>query len=328
MRTTILGLGAALAAILAAGPALAQDESFTTAAGGLVIEGGDGIAIVSQDLYVSRQTVRLRYVLRNRGTSALTIPIRFPLSDRSATRNAYELRWPGDFSTSVDGVPVALQPQRRALLGTQDHSELLTRLGVPISQRDEDYDAVQRALAALPRSERTRLVELGLIETFEPDGAPAQFSALWTARESWQWEQVVPAGRDLVVEHSYTPGLAGAINVGMASHAIRNSESGQEQIRLYCLDDAFLAGVDRLAALDAQGQDPSISEAWFTFLYGNGPAVGEFRLVVDRGDESAIASFCGEGARPIGPTQIEVRRSNWRPEGELRVLFLAPLAAE
>jgi len=319
-------VGAALLACAVGTPAFAQEPDFSTGAGGLVIDAGDRIEILSQDLYISRQAVRLRYVLRNRTANEVTIPIRFPLPDRGITRHQFELRWPADFRTSVDGVPVTLQPRRRALLGTEDHSDLLTQLGVPISHLDAGYEPVLQALAALPRDAQARLATLGLVEISETQGGAPLLNPLWTVRESWQWEQAVPAGRDLVVDHSYTPGLAGAVNVGMASHAIRNSESGQEQIRRYCLDDAFLAGVDRLAALDAQ--DPSIAESWFTFFHGSGPVVGEYRLVVDRGDERTLASFCGEGARPAGPTQVELRRSNWRPEGALRVLFLAPAPAE
>ena len=327
MRKILLGMGAALVACLAMGQALAQGESFTTAAGGLVIDAGDQVEIVSQDLYVSRQAVRLRYVLRNRTANDVTIPIRFPLPDRTTERHAFELRWPADFRTSVDGNAVALQPQRRALLGSQDHSELLNGLGVPISHLDDGWEPVQRALAALPRTERSRLETMGLIEIFEPEGGTPIYTPRWTVRESWQLDQAIPAGHDLVVEHSYTPGLVGTVDIGMNSQAIRNSESGLADMRLYCLDDAFLAGVDRLAAPDAQGEYTAVAETRFTFLNGNGPVVGEYRLVVDRGDERTLASFCGEGARPSGPTQVELRRSNWRPEGELRVLFLAPESA-
>ena len=320
-------LAACAAAFLSIAPASAQEEQFSVAAGGLTFDAPEQVEIVSQDVYLSRQAVRLRYVLRNRTAQDVTIPIRFPLLDRTPERHAFELRWPGDIRTSVDGAPVTLQAERRALLGAEDHSALLARLGVPLSSREEDYEPVQRALAALPRDERSRLAQLGLVEIFEQDGGSPQFTTRWAVRETWQWQQVVPAGRDLVVEHSYTPGLAGTVNVGMASQALRDSESGQAQIRRYCLDDAFLAGVDRLAAADAQGMEPSIAETWLTFLNGAGSAVGDYRLVVDRGDERTIASFCGEGARPIGPTQMEVRRTNWRPEGELRVLFLAPETA-
>ncbi len=323
MRKTILSLCAAVA-MLTTTPASAQDERFSVAAGGLAIDAGDRVEIVSQDLYISRQAVRIRYVLRNRSPNDVTIPIAFPLLDRAPERHSSELRWPSDVRIAVDGQPLALQPQRRALIGGEDHSALLASMNVPVFHLDDGYEPVQRALAALPVDAQSRLAAMGLIEIFRPDSGPAQFSPLWTVRESWQWQQIVPAGRDLVVEHSYTPGLAGAVNVGMASDAIRNSESGQAQIRRYCFDDAFLAAVDRMAAPDAEGMDPAIAETWFTFLNGNGPVVADYRLVVDRGDERTIASFCGEGAQATGTARVELRRRNWRPDGELNVLFLAP----
>ena len=63
----------------------------------------------------------------------------------------------------------------------------------------------------------------------------------------------------------------------MTSDAIRNSESGQADMARYCFDDAFLAGVDRLAGPDAQGDYSSLTELDLTFLNGNGPAVGDYR---------------------------------------------------
>lgn len=81
--------------------------------------------------------------------------------------------------------------------------------------------------------------------------------------------------------------------------------------------------------LAASGSDdPSIAERWFTFLYRDGRAVGDFRLVVDRSDASALAGLCGEGQRAISPTQVELRRTNWRPQGRLEILFLALAPAE
>jgi hypothetical protein len=53
--------------------------------------------------------------------------------------------------------------------------------------------------------------------------------------------------------------------------------------------------------------------------------IKEFRLVVDKGDPANLVSFCGDGAKKIGPTQYELRRTDYRPTIDLHVLILKPL---
>lgn len=53
----------------------------------------------------------------------------------------------------------------------------------------------------------------------------------------------------------------------------------------------------------------------------SGP-IGNFRLVV-KGDPSNLVSFCGEGVKKIDPTQFELRKSDYVPDGDLNVLILS-----
>ena len=52
--------------------------------------------------------------------------------------------------------------------------------------------------------------------------------------------------------------------------------------------------------------------------------IGSFRLVVDKGKPGNLVSFCETGIKKIGPTQFEVRHSNWKPTGDLHVLIIEP----
>ena len=52
--------------------------------------------------------------------------------------------------------------------------------------------------------------------------------------------------------------------------------------------------------------------------------IGSFRLVVDKGKPANLVSFCADGVKKIGPTQYEVRHTNWRPTRDLHVLIIEP----
>ena len=43
---------------------------------------------------------------------------------------------------------------------------------------------------------------------------------------------------------------------------------------------------------------------------------------VDKGEAGNLVSFCADGVRKIGPTQFEVRHTNFTPTRDLSVLIL------
>ena len=52
--------------------------------------------------------------------------------------------------------------------------------------------------------------------------------------------------------------------------------------------------------------------------------IKDFRLVVDKGSPDNLVSFCGQGVRRIGPTQFEMKKSDFTPQQDLAVLILKP----
>ena len=44
--------------------------------------------------------------------------------------------------------------------------------------------------------------------------------------------------------------------------------------------------------------------------------------MVDKGDPANLESFCADGVRKIGPTQLEMRKADFVPNDDLHVLIL------
>lgn len=307
--------------------ALANDGIAERGAGGLVFRHNDQIDMLSEDLYVSAQEIRVSYRFRNRTGADVRVIVGFPLPDHDLREDFYgDTAYPTDFRTTVDGRPIAMQVEYRAFWQNEDHTDLLTRLGVPIMYRDDQgLDPIVAALSALPDADRSRLLEIGLVEPFDDPEPGRRLSPIWTVRETWYREQVFPAGRDVLVEHRYRPGAGGTHSSALALPGFRDSEEGRAMIARYCIDPAFLAGVDRLAR-GTNGE--YVGEQYVSYILTTGAGwrspIGEFRLVVDKGRPGNIVSFCGEGVRRIGPTRFEIRRRNWRPTQDLHVLIIQP----
>lgn len=307
-----------LAALALAAPAAANDSTAEHAAGGLVLTRTADIDMLSEDLFVSAGEVRVRYVFRNRSAKAVRTIVAFPMPDRDLSEEReMDVAYPTGFETRVDGRRVAMKVERKAMLGGVDRTALLAALHLA---PDSDSEALDR----LPAADKARLVKLGLAEPDEFDagrGWESHLAPIWTVRESWFWEQAFPAGRDLVVEHRYVPGTGGSVDAALVFPEFRTSPDGRAMIRDYCVDPAFLAGLDRRRGGAASEQ--RIGYILTTGANWRSP-IGDFRLVVDKGAPSNLVSFCGEGVRKISPTRFEMRKKNWLPDRDLRILIVQP----
>lgn len=233
-----------------------------------------------------------------------------------------DVAYPSGFRTRVDGRPVAMKVERKAILGAADRTAILAGLGLA-----PDSDA--EALARLKPADKARLVELRLAEWEEFDagrGWERLLVPVWTVRESWYWEQSFPAGRDLAVEHLYVPGTGGSVDSALAFPDFRAGPGGRAMIRDYCVDSAFLAGLDRMRRRSPATPEQRVGYILTTGANWRSP-IGDFRLVVDKGAPDNLVSFCGDGVRKISPTRFEIRRKNWRPDRDLNILIVQPMTA-
>jgi hypothetical protein len=67
-------------------------------------------------------------------------------------------------------------------------------------------------------------------------------------------------------------------------------------------------------------------ERWISYILTTGGnwagTIGEFRLVVNKGDPSNLVSFCADSVKKISATEFEVRKKKFKPLKDLNVLIL------
>lgn len=303
-----------------AAPAIANDSTAERVAGGLVLTRSADIDMVSEDLFISAAEVRVRYVFRNRSAKPVETLIAFPMPDRDLSEERQmDVSYPTGWDNRVDGRPRVTFNDRRAMLGSADHTSRLLKLRVP---PDADGDALDKLSAA----DQAELVRLGLAEVEEYDsgkGWERHLAPMWTLKETHGWTETFPPGRDVVVEHRYVPGVGGSVDAALGFPEFRASPEGKAMIRDYCVDRAFLAGVDRLRRASPATPEQRIGYVLTTGGNWRSP-IGRFRLVVDKGAPENVVSFCAEGVRKISPTRFETIRTNWRPDRDLKLLIVMP----
>ncbi|HEV7661442.1 MAG TPA: DUF4424 family protein [Allosphingosinicella sp.] len=315
-------VAAALAILVLAGDALANDSTATTAAGGLVLTRNDDIDMVSEDLFVSVEQVRVHYVFRNRSRRDISVTVAFPMPPRDLSQLGHaDVGYPSDFHTMVAGRPVTAALERHTVAGGRDHTALLERLHIPLAPDAQGIARISAALAALPAARQAELRRLGLLGNDEFN--ETQIVPTWTLRDTWHWQQVFPAGRNLVVDHRYRPGAGSTPGPMLGDRAYRRTADGRAEMAAYCPDPAFLR---RLEQLTEQGGDGTqLGDYYIGYILTTGgnwrSPIGDFRLVVDKGRASNIVSFCETGVRRLNATQFEVRHRNWRPTRNLEILI-------
>jgi hypothetical protein len=308
--------------------ALANDSVAGFDAGGLVFVQNDQVAMVSEDLFLSAREVRVRYEFLNKGPQDLRLLVAFPLPDIHVEAEGDVSIPTGDpdnpfgFTTTFDGRTLPVQAHRYAFAAGVDRAALLSSLGIPLAPH---LQATREALAKLPPAQIAELMRLGLVTTMEYDagqGWQIDYVPAWTLKTTYTWEAIFPAGKPVVVEHSYQPSVGAS-----AGTAVLVPELAGEYRQRYCVDDSFARAV-RKAAPEAEGYSVPFMEQTLGYILSTGRnwagPIGRFHLVVDKGAPGNLVSFCGEGVAKTSPTTFELTAKDFWPVRDLNVLILSP----
>jgi len=307
-----------LLALILSTPAFANDTSAELAAGGLVITKNDAIEMQSEDLFISQEAVRVTYRFVNTSGRDATIRVAFPMPDIGGPDMfKSDVSVPVDapanilaFATTADGKPVKTELEQKALVDGVDRTAWLVANHIPLAVHQ---DSAAAAIGKIPKAKRDEARKLGLIDE---EDAP-----IWVLRSTYHWMQTFPAGKPVTIQHRYTPSVGATVGTMLGL----GRDSDQETARKYCVDPSIQT---TLARSVHNGEGPRYTEHWIEYVLVTGgnwkKPIGDFRLTVDKGKPATLVSFCGDGVRKIGPTRFEMRKTNWRPEKDLSILFLEP----
>jgi hypothetical protein len=325
MRSILSITGTAVLLVLAV-PALGNDSEAAINLGGIELVQNQVVSMDSEDLYISKEQVRVRYRYTNHSDKDLELTIAFPLPPiRAADEEFYGDQGIPDFTklefhTEVDGRPVKFQLMKRAEVKGKDVTERLTQRGWPLDWVTGSGDQPAFVARLTPAQKSTAVAE-GLLRKAEN----GEHFPNWDVYTHVTRKQNFPAHRAVDVTHRYAPMIGGSV-AGSLEPGVRQAFPGN--IRQYCVDKAFLAAFDKKLA--ARRKDESVpmaySETWIGYVLSSGRnwrgPIGDFRLVVDKGKPENMVSFCMAGVKKIAPTQFEVRRKNFEPKGDLEVLIV------
>lgn len=325
---------AGLAASLALSPASlrANDSSAELKSGGLVLKKDPAVEMRSEDLFISARQVRVRYRFANTSPRDVSILVAFPMPDITIAGEDDMISVPTEdpvnllgFRTTVDGHPVAAQVEQKVIARGVDRTAYLKALGVPLAPH---LQATSKILDALPAAKKAEIQRLGLGQIMEYDagkGWEHHLYATWTLKTTYFWRQTFPAGREIVVEHDYKPSVGETAGTSWGSDYFAKDPNYARERAHYCVDAGFLKAIADTPRRADVGFAP-YTEQRIEYILSTGAnwraPIGDFHMVIDKGDADSLVSFCGQGVHRIGPTQFEVRYKDFTPKQEVSVLIL------
>lgn len=325
-------LGGLLGLTMASGAA-ANDTSAVLEAGGLVYTRQDSIDMLSEDLFISQDEIRVDYVFKNQGDTDLETLVAFPMPEIggglefNAALDDFEHDNFMGFTVSQDGAEIEPELQQRVMVNGIDMTEEVRSKGVPLLPLSE---ATTAAIAKLPEDVQKDWETRGLIlntaydpeKPVEPDYFP-----LWKLDTVYWWRTTFPAGQEVKVHHSYKPSVGGTVAMTFIQDGKPTPQLDEYRER-YCLDDSLVNTAIKLKKQQNYDAGVYYYEKWLSYILTTGAnwagPIGKFKLTVDKGSEKNYVSFCGDNVRKVGPTTFEMTATDFYPEKDLHILLVVP----
>jgi hypothetical protein len=317
------------AAVLFVSQGNANDSSAALGASGVVLTQTADIRMAREDLYVSPHKIRIRYEFVNDSAKDIDTVVAFPLPDIDTRRFYVEplgtvtddpINFVG-FSVVADGQRVTPNVEQRAFYKDKDVTAILASAQIPVnvvSGKD-----VQFMLHLSPT--QVKILESADLGDHESgDGETPH----WIIRTKFWWKQSFPAGKTVVLEHSYQPVTGQTFFIGQYV-GTKPDEDGAAYFKNYCIDAGTRKAIaSRIASKTGNPDDSGAMIAFATdyiLMSGNnwkGP-IGHFHLTLDKEKPDNILSLCWDGnLKKTKPTTFEESRENFGPTQDIKLLVL------
>lgn len=305
--------------LLAAGSARANDSMVRIDAGGIELISNDSIRMVREDLYVSREEIRVDYVFANQTPGTITATIGFPLpAITEDLQLVFEEHFSDlddpkpDFVTRIDGKDVASE---RRLIVTTEAGENITALL-------QKTGFMPPATYSSPWSYRPASdSQWALLEKAAVGAGIGPVRGPWRYQLVYIWNLEIAGGASIDVQHRYHPWIGGYGLYNTGNEA-QNAESAGRLVDAYCLDGKAAGALVRDVGND--GLVGYVSELGYIVKTGAnwaGP-IGRFRLTVEPPEDGSSMMTCWPmPAKKLSRDPIVFEARDFTPTRDLLIGF-------
>lgn len=306
--------------ILASMTTHANDSTGYVGTGGVEYIKNKNISMHSEDLYLSKNEVRVNYEFKNLSHQDITETILFPMpavpssresdyADTTATYDNFKI-WVNGQSITPDWhvrtfmSPIIFDEGYKTYADTSIDTTAISK-ACGISDADMmapwtsqvDVEAINQKLLACDN----KALEGFIYDKTEP-------YLFWDSQVIYSWKQTFKAKATTKIKHTYAPLVGGSVHLDSS------------QYDDFCVDNAIKRSLMKYEIHPYR----ALSYVLTTGANWAKP-IGNFKLTVER-DPNELVSFCWKGKgkiKKIAPTTFEIKETNFVPTHDFDVAFIS-----
>ncbi|WP_213794596.1 DUF4424 family protein [Klebsiella aerogenes] len=295
--------------------AYANDTSIGEVNGSIAMLKQNDVSMEKERLLISPQRINVDYLFINHGQQDVTLPVAFPMPPKQFDSGQDHNPGIMNFKLSVDGKPVKPQVRWVAQLlddnghPQEDITNKLLKIGWTVEKlRDvitsDDFFKQPDNLPALPKS----WMKYG--------------GANLAVQQYFIWQQTFPAGKEVMINHSYTPSMTSGVPREFADITDKKCLTDDNRKRLAQLRSRYKTD-------DTEDFFPGFNWSEISYILTTGAnwkggVIGDFTLRVHTNEPKEVAAVCfNYSLKQIDPLTQEFKQKNFRPERDLSVIYLS-----
>jgi hypothetical protein len=225
--TILVPLVIVIAVLISPTRVLANNSLAREAAGGIEFIKSDQIRILEEVLEISPHNVRVKYRYLNESDQDVNATVAFPLPLRDCNSPNVLPRHYADleqtFKVRVNGRPVSTTTARKAIIDVRDATAQLHEIGLSDRQILEYCHNGDQVSNRIQNSNLTTNQEAALAKLRREEWQVVP----WDLAVTMFWQQTFPAGKEIVVEHEYTPAAGGSYTIPYSRSSGLNPDQSQ-----------------------------------------------------------------------------------------------------
>ena len=311
-----------VAVVLAMSTAQANDSTGYIGTGGVAYLKNKNISMHSEDLYISKDKIRVNYEFKNLSNKDITETVLFPMpaapsllesdfADTTKLVDSFKIVSNGKPITPKTNVrtfmhPLIIEAGQRIYADnsiTIDTTEIFKACGVKDSEMMTPWTNQGNTASVDQKLQNCTDKRLNkFIATNEEDSY-----LYWESQIVYSWQQTFKANATTKINHSYQPLVGGSVHLG------------EQEFATFCLDGATEQ------ALSKTGARPYQALSYILTTGANwAKPITNFKLTVER-DPNELVSFCWRGkgkVKKVNATTFEIKETNFVPKHDFEVAFL------
>lgn len=285
----------------------ADDSIAAIGAGGIELLQSDDIRMEEQDLFLTRDKVRTRFLFRNESDVDITSLVAFVMPDIQAEdlmkRDTIPLADMLSFTVESNGRKITPDYDLRAILNDKDITEQLEKLKIM------PEDITRHVSSGFAPAQRDELKKIGAMHAFF-DNVPG-----WNTRLRIYWEQQFLAGAQVEIYHEYKPFL-GTENI--SPETITEVSAFTEA---FCMTNAQKRQAAELL------RQPGVRAYDLEYTLSTGASwkgsIRRLAITIEKTNPDDIIASCLPGLKPESSNTYSVSHENIKPTEDIRVLFIS-----